>query len=441
MDIACEVWRAASRERAGEGCNPPAYAGRLAGRRAFTLIELIVVIGIMLALAAIALLVVPSAQDQDRAASGARQLMGWLQIAKTRAMRDQVPRGVRLVPSTANPKYFTDAQYTEQPGDFTAGTAANLGQNTGPSDYNFTSRTWYPSPLPQQTTNANGSMVFFSGVDFYGGFGPNDPTTWPVQVGDFLEVGGAGLMYRVEALRTFLNPPNPGPTVCQALTISYVNTVLKTPAAQSNTPVVLHVKNGQNIAVGMTLVIENASNTQPAQEKVRVLNVIPGPLPGEAQVQVASLQFTHGANAPVQSDPPLVIPQSGAPYRIIRQPRVTGEDPLTLPVNVAVDLARTGMPTTPAYPSPATTYDPPVDASGNISILFAPSGAVIGSGAANDKIIFWVRDISQPSPLDNFPVLVCVYTRSGTIAAQPVNPDVGGNYFLFTVDGKGGGTP
>src|SRR5262249_59603028 len=82
-------------------------------RAGFTLVELLVAIGIIIVLASLALLVVPDVLDQDRTTDGASLTRQWLMIAKARAARDQLPRGVRLI----NPGngLVTELQYTEAP--------------------------------------------------------------------------------------------------------------------------------------------------------------------------------------------------------------------------------------------------------------------------------------------------------------------------------------
>src|SRR4051812_44363010 len=94
-------------------------------RPGFTLVELLVAMAIIIALAAIALMVVPSALDQDRTTDAASSVRQWLMIAKSRAARDQAPRGVRLL-IAPNPQVpaknsalgallVTELQYTEAP--------------------------------------------------------------------------------------------------------------------------------------------------------------------------------------------------------------------------------------------------------------------------------------------------------------------------------------
>jgi len=68
-----------------------------AARRGFTLVELLVAMAIIIALSALALAVVPAALDQDRTTDGATLTKQWLMISKSRAARDNLPRGVRLI--------------------------------------------------------------------------------------------------------------------------------------------------------------------------------------------------------------------------------------------------------------------------------------------------------------------------------------------------------
>jgi prepilin-type N-terminal cleavage/methylation domain-containing protein len=126
------------------------------GRRAgFTLIELLVVITIIIVLAGLALALLPTANDHQKATQGAGMVQGWLLIAKQRALRDQMPRGIRLL---YDPDGFCrQLQYIEQPDDFSGG---------------------------QATTTPPGAVAF-TGVDLTGGF--TDPTQYLVQPGDLFE--------------------------------------------------------------------------------------------------------------------------------------------------------------------------------------------------------------------------------------------------------------
>ncbi len=87
-------------------------------RRAFTLIELLVVIAIIVALASLAVLILDSTSTHRAASRGADQLQGWLAQGKTLALRDQLPRGVRLIRSTSNPLWITGVVFLEQPDNY-----------------------------------------------------------------------------------------------------------------------------------------------------------------------------------------------------------------------------------------------------------------------------------------------------------------------------------
>src|SRR5262245_2135502 len=93
-------------------------------RPGFTLVELIVVISIVILLATLAVVFLPSFADTQRAGQGAEQLQKWLLIAKQRALRDQVPTGVRLIVSPVdarkNPSLVAvrDVEFIQQPDAF-----------------------------------------------------------------------------------------------------------------------------------------------------------------------------------------------------------------------------------------------------------------------------------------------------------------------------------
>src|SRR5947209_3387422 len=96
-------------------------------RRGFTLVELMVVLALIAILGSLTVAFMPSAANQERESRAATLLQGWLNVAKQRALRDQAPRGVRLIMAPANtvtfggvspPNIVVQCQYIEQPEDF-----------------------------------------------------------------------------------------------------------------------------------------------------------------------------------------------------------------------------------------------------------------------------------------------------------------------------------
>lgn len=90
-----------------------------ARRGAFTLVELLVAVSVIIVLTSLAVLVIPDIMDQDRTTDGASLTRQWLMIAKARAARDQQPRGVRFIVDPNKPAtqilLATEIQYTEAP--------------------------------------------------------------------------------------------------------------------------------------------------------------------------------------------------------------------------------------------------------------------------------------------------------------------------------------
>ena len=88
-------------------------------RPAFTLVELLVAIAVLIVLASLTLLVVPGILEQDRTTDAASLTRQWIMIAKARAAHDQAPRGIRFIVDTSKPPaqqlLCTEVQYVEMP--------------------------------------------------------------------------------------------------------------------------------------------------------------------------------------------------------------------------------------------------------------------------------------------------------------------------------------
>jgi prepilin-type N-terminal cleavage/methylation domain-containing protein len=154
-------------------------------RRGLTLVELLVVIGIIAGLAALAALIFPRLQDSQRTSKGSDIVQGNLFVAKQMALRDQLPRGVRFVSTGASgPNLFDQVQLIEQPPAFTAGVVVNpiIAPN---------------APWPTDPTNNNWAVVTFT-TDPITGAAP-DFSTGAVLPGDLLDLAAANDSYTVAA--------------------------------------------------------------------------------------------------------------------------------------------------------------------------------------------------------------------------------------------------
>jgi prepilin-type N-terminal cleavage/methylation domain-containing protein len=82
-------------------------------RTAFTLMEMLVVIGVILVIATIGLYLVPKLDRHKGVPNAVAQLHGWINLSKQHALRDQAPRGLRLIHDGDG--RVTSAVYIEQP--------------------------------------------------------------------------------------------------------------------------------------------------------------------------------------------------------------------------------------------------------------------------------------------------------------------------------------
>src|SRR5580765_6177849 len=84
-------------------------------RRGFTLLELLVVMGIIIVVASLAILFLPNLDRHKGVPNATTQLHGWVNLSKQHALRDHAPRGIRLIYDPSNPTRCTSLQYIEQP--------------------------------------------------------------------------------------------------------------------------------------------------------------------------------------------------------------------------------------------------------------------------------------------------------------------------------------
>jgi prepilin-type N-terminal cleavage/methylation domain-containing protein len=180
-------------------------------RPGFTLVEMIVVISIILVLATLVAAVVSTPiLVGDKARRGGDQVQLWLRVAKTRAMADGAPRGVRLIsdPNSPDPTkpWIRELQYIEQPSDYIVMLPGAAG--VAPQPRGITVTALGAQGVATLDPNPPTGLNFTGGLQ--GALAQDDPN-WPVhgdkivggilaQPGDYLEVQGGGLLYRITSV-------------------------------------------------------------------------------------------------------------------------------------------------------------------------------------------------------------------------------------------------
>src|SRR5688572_19598243 len=122
-------------------------------RPGMTLVELLVVMALIASLAAMVMVVAPGALEKDRVAASVTQIEGALQISRARAMRDGLPRGIRLLWSAGG--LSTEYIYTEVAPPFVPNAGGPIGVSPYAADsppYVQFDYTIAPQPVPPATS-------------------------------------------------------------------------------------------------------------------------------------------------------------------------------------------------------------------------------------------------------------------------------------------------
>jgi prepilin-type N-terminal cleavage/methylation domain-containing protein len=186
-------------------------------RRAFTLIELLVAMGVIVLLASISVMVIGNINDNDRTVDGASLVRQYLMIAKSRAARDQAPRGVRFVVSVdpdnvaknTNTQWVTELQYIEKASVYIPQPVQPPAPNPpiGPTDPGSPqvvfSYALAPGPIPQQ-----GSVL--PPIVTIQNISQNDVAL--IQPGSLLSLFNLGFSARVLSVGAPNPPPPANPT-------------------------------------------------------------------------------------------------------------------------------------------------------------------------------------------------------------------------------------
>lgn len=357
-------------------------------RRGFTLVELLVVMFLIAVLATLAIAFFPNAASSQTEARAGQLLQSWLTMAKQRAMRDQAPRGVRLwvAPLPPNPQAYyagatplanvvTDCQFIEQPPDFPGNPGVTI-----------------MSALPPNTTE--GFIYTVNGQPVYGATVATDKAAQnslasPLSCVMFMPPAGgnpAGSTGIITNGQTAVAVPN-------------VSTQIEFWPVQPGDYLevlgtgLMH----QIVQVGVPVVRRGV----PAQPQIT--NHV------DFAVVVPPLPYWIGTTAN---------------FRIMRAPRVTGDETLKMPDGTIIDL---GTNTTFNNPLPWPNTVAAADNGSTMSfvdILFSPTGEVISPGVTSSNLNLWVRTPNTDFPADVFrgaPTIISVFTKTGFVGAYPPN--------------------
>src|SRR4051812_4382482 len=155
-------------------------------RSAFTLIELLIVIGIIVVLATLGAMFLPSLDRNKGVPNAATQIEGYIRLAKNQALRDGAPRGVRLIQDPNDPTRVTAIQYIEQPEPL-APRGPGLQVLISTQNPNPMGLPPYPNPMPTTATLALPDPATGQPVPTNW----DDPNNTQIAAGDFLEVTGS----------------------------------------------------------------------------------------------------------------------------------------------------------------------------------------------------------------------------------------------------------
>jgi prepilin-type N-terminal cleavage/methylation domain-containing protein len=153
-------------------------------RSAFTLIELLIVMGIMVIIAALGYMLIPNLNKNKGVPNATTQLEGWIRVTKNQALRDGAPRGIRLIDDGGG--HVTSLQYIEQPEPIAPRGAVGGNQialiiTTQPNPANV-------PPYPLLSNSIATLALINSSNQIVAGYNWDDPANPQIFGGDFLEL-------------------------------------------------------------------------------------------------------------------------------------------------------------------------------------------------------------------------------------------------------------
>ncbi|MFV0443129.1 MAG: Tfp pilus assembly protein FimT/FimU [Planctomycetaceae bacterium] len=337
-------------------------------RSGFTLVELLVAIAIFSILVTLSLSAFKES-DQDRAAAGAQQLRSMFEGARSRAIHDQLPRGIRLILDPNNPRMAVAAVYIGAPETF-VGQLSNRdlwgpdlfpGPNpvsTVPDDAEYG---WFNSDPSNRRYSDDGILATADSEDgtVTAGFTP----LWRI-----CDRSGTWKQLRQRKLL--------------AHTGEYVGARIKIPA-QLNSWFPIVAVNSRISLVGDSPLSASLYPSQFADTEAVVITIAgqyplsktrPDPFVAGASQDYATITTTSKGVTTVD-------------YEIeLAPPILPGSVPQTFPNGIAIDLDGSKIPT--SWQSGGSYIN-------HLDILFSPRGEVIGSAASAGIMHFVVADADR----------------------------------------------
>lgn len=373
---------------------PPAGSGRWnssAGRSlrgGFTLVELLVAIAIFVILATIAISAFKES-DQDRAAAGAQQLRSMIEGARSRAIHDQLPRGLRLLLDPNNPRMVTALVYIGAPRQYRR--TLTLQELLGPDG------------VPGSPGDDDGDGIAENDSE-YGWDGSDDAlkATAATSPGPFTPVW---------TITEYLRWPNLYDRELLRPTSEFRGARIKIPAAKGNWfPITRVTRTTSPNAVAITIAGQYGDYPF-VQRRVNHNN------PSFEPEYYAAIGTGNPAPA-----------TKGIDYILeLAPPILPGSRPQPLANGIAIDLDGSKLP--PAWQS-GGSYIPRMD------ILFSPRGDVIGDAGVEGILHFVIADVEDIANGNRYPTgdqrrpalqvqkkdrLVTLFTRTGLVLTSPVN--------------------
>lgn len=382
--------------------------------RGFTLIELLVVIVIIVIVSAVALPTVISAMSHRQVSEGARILSAALAGARDAAIRDNSPRGIRLLPDPT----LSGLNPTTGLLDPAMPLASNRILPIGSApDYSEGLLSTWQGPLPANVPALPALMVFQAPADSQGL--PTSPTAWfwNVRVGDKIQINKAGPPYTV--VGPLVVPAQGGTFTINGVSQLVGNSELFANAGPPGVdPATLpHALKVNGIFVDYLLLVnghDDNANGWIDEGFDGVDNDVDQELAaGRAAATDDKFEWeqeTWLGPAPHQA-------QTAVPYTIHRRPAPTGNArAVELPSNVVIDLTTWGS-------TLERSRLPVNQMTGYVDVLVNPNGTVVPTtiystpasvGMAGAFYHFWLAERSD------------IFAPQGTVSpVLPVRPDPG----------------